>query len=598
MKLSDYVVQFIHQNCGLDTVFLVVGGGNMHLVDSVARNPNMHYVCMQHEQAASIAAEGYARVREGMGFALGTSGPGGSNMLTGLACSWMDSVPVLFITGQVSRRDCTDGKTIRQLGVQQIHILPIVQPVTKYAVFVDDPAQIRFHLEKAVSLAKEGRPGPVWLDIPQDVQMSEIDPENLVGFIPEKKTPKEVAWRNQISEVVRLLENAERPVLIVGNGVRLSGAKKELDQVISKLRFPLITTWNAIDLVEEDHPLYVGRSGVFGQYGANFAVANADLILSVGSRLDTRQTGTRRNSFARGAKKIAVDISEFELKKGLLDLDVAICADARQFLTALNDHLGKFKGKNAGEWQKRCQDWKKQYPVTLPEYHQQNGAVNSYVFVESLCRLLDQEDVVVTDMGTSLSCTMQTFKVKKGQRLFTNTGFAPMGYGLPGAIGAWFGTKKKRLICLSGDGGLQMNIQEFQTLFHYKIPLKLFILNNREYVTIKHTQTAYFQGRYVASEPNSGYSAPDFEKVARAYGLETDCIRNHGELETKIKAILSKEGSVVCDVRLPSDQPLLPILLQHRRSDGTIVTDPIERLSPYLPEEEFRKNMIVPPLED
>ncbi len=599
MKLSDYIIQFLNQKCGIDTTFLVVGGANLHLVKSIAKNKKMQIVCTQHEQAASFAAEGYARVKEKMGFALGTSGPGGTNMLTGLCCAWMDSIPVFFISGQVSRSQCTDGTTIRQLGVQQINILPMVESVTKYAAFVDDPTKIRYHLEKAVYFANEGRPGPVWLDIPQDIQMSQIDPATLVGFsAPPQSKEKNNGWISQMEEILNLLKNSKRPILIVGNGVRLAGARQDLDLLIKKLEFPIITTWNAIDLIPSDHPLFVGRSGVFGQYGANFAVANADLILSLGSRLDTRQTGTRKNSFARDAKKIVVDINESELNKGLIQIDLKICADAKEFLSTLNQKLKDYKSQPMSDWKQRCQDWKKRYPVTVPDYYKEKDGVNSYVFIEKLCDQLKEEDIVVTDMGTSLSCTMQTFRIKKGQKLFTNMGFAPMGFGLPAAIGAYFASKKDQLICISGDGGLQMNIQEFQTLVYYKIPIKLFIFNNREYVTIKHTQKAYFQGEFVGSDPTGGYSSPEFTKVAQAYGLEIEQIKNQRELETKISSVLSKKGPVICEVHLPSNQSLIPILLQHMGHDGIPVTDPIERLSPYLPEEEFIKNMIVPPLAD
>lgn len=598
MKLSDYVIQYIADTLGIKHVFLVVGGANMHLVDSIARQPKIKYICVQHEQAGSIAAEAYARVTGNMGFNLSTSGPGSTNTLTGLCCAWMDSTPVLFISGQVSRKDYTDGKTIRQLGVQQINIIDMVRPVTKYVVFVDDPNLIRYHLEKAAYLSRAERPGPVWLDIPQDVQMAEIDPESLVGFTPEDNSENLKEWVPRLQEIVQKLENALRPILIIGNGVRLAHAEKELEELIEKLKFPVITTWNAIDLIHTDHPLYVGRSGVFGQYGANFAVANSDMILSLGSRLDSRQTGTNRGTFAREATKIVVDIHSHELKKELIDIDVPICADVKDFLKKLKKILNDFKGKKIEGWVNQCQDWKKKYSTVLPEYFQQNSCVNSYVFIDVLCDELEANDIVITDMGTSLSCTMQTFKVKKGQRLFTNTGFAPMGYGLPAAIGAWFASGGKRIICITGDGGLQMNIQEFQTLVHYKIPLKIFILNNKEYVTIKHTQDAYFQSRYVASEPISGYSAPSFSNVAKAYGLDSEVISNHSELKDKLKKVLSKPGCTVCEVMMPRSQPLIPILLQHRRSDGTIVTDPIERLSPYLSEQEFLQNMIVKPLEN
>lgn len=598
MKLSDYVIDYLEEVLNIHHVFMVVGGANMHLVDSMARSAKVKYVCVQHEQAASMAAEGYARVRNGVGAAIVTSGPGGTNAVTGLCCAWMDSTPCIFISGQSSTGDCTDGKTIRQLGVQQINIVDIVKSVSKYSALVTDPKTIRYHLDKASYLAQEGRPGPVWLDIPQNVQMANVEPAALEPWIPQEMQRPKDAFIEKLPEIVDLLKKAKRPILIVGNGVRLAKAESLLWALIEKLKFPIITTWNGLDLVPEDYPLYIGRSGVFGQQGANFAVANADLILSLGSRLDTRQTGTNRKTMARAAKKIVVDVSIYELEKGLVDIDIPVCADAKVFLERLNLELGGFKGEDIDPWLQRCQDWKSKYPCTLPKYFEEKDYVNSYVFVDVLCEELGDRDLIVTDMGTSLSCTHQAFKVRKGQRLFTNTGFAPMGYGLPAAIGAWFGSGKDRVICIHGDGGLQMNIQEFQTLVYYRIPLKLFLMNNREYVTIKHTQNAYFEGRIVGADPSSGYSVPDFVQVAGAYGLNTEVIHNHDELRAKIKAILTKPGCVVCDVRMCPNQPLMPILLQHRRSDGAIVTDPIERLSPYLPEKEFRENMIVTPLED
>lgn len=595
MKLSDYVIDYLADVIGVRHVFLIVGGANLHLADSIARHPRMELVAMQHEQAVAMAAEAYARGRNGLGVALVTSGPGGTNAITGVSGAWMDSTPCLFISGQVSTWDYVDGRTIRQLGVQQINIVDLVRPVTKYVALVDRPEAIRQHLDRSVHCATEGRPGPVWLDIPQNVQMAQIDP---IALAPEARAPAPEAAIDALPRIVARLHAARRPVLIVGNGVRLAKGQQLLDTLIDRLGFPIITTWAALDLVADDHPLYVGRSGVFGQYGANFAVANADLVLSIGSRLDTRQTGTRRGTFARAATKIVVDVSKYELEKRLIEIDHAVCADAAAFMRQLLEATRGFRGADITDWVARCAEWKRRYPRTPPQYFDQQGSVNSYVFVDTLCDELSAGDVIVTDMGTSLSCTHQAFKVKRGQRLITNTGLAPMGFGLPAAIGAWYATGPERVVCLSGDGGLQMNIQEFQTLVQYGVPVKLFILNNREYVTIKHTQHAYFEGRIVGSDPASGYSAPDFVRVAEAYGLGTAVIRDHHRLRERIRDVLAQSGPVVCEVQMAADQPLVPILLQRRRANGTTVTDPIERLSPYLPEAEFRQNMIVPPLED
>lgn len=598
MKVSDYVIQYIGSELGIKHLFLIVGGANMHLVDSCAKTSSINYVCVQHEQAAAMAGEAYARISNGMGAVLVTSGPGGTNTVTGLGCAWMDSIPCLFLSGQVSSKDYTDGSTIRQLGVQQINIVEVVKSLTKYAAVVSEPASIKMHLDKAKYFALEGRPGPVWLDIPQNVQMAEIDSATLQGWDPKTREEQPQEVEQHLPSILRLLRQARRPIMIVGNGIRHAQAQVLLEQVIEQVGFPIITTWNGADLIPHDHPLYVGRSGVFGQYGANFAVANADLILSLGSRLDTRQTGTNRGTFARAAKKIAVDISGYELRKGLTNIDIPVQADCKTFLQYLLRALDGFKGESIDAWRARCKGWKEKYSATHPEYFQQQKFVNSYVFVDMLCDELGSHDIVATDMGTSLTCTHQAFKVKRGQRLFTNTGLAPMGYGLPAAIGAWFAGQGKRVVCLHGEGGLQMNIQELQTVAHYKIPLKLFVLENGGYLTIKQTQHAYFGGRIMAADSSSGYTTPETGAIASAYGLKSDVIENHNGMREKIRAILASPGPAVCSVRMAPDQPLVPILLQHRRQDGTIATDPLERLSPYLPEAEFRDNMLIPILED
>ncbi len=598
MKVSDYIIEHLARQRGIREVFTIVGGANMHLVDSIARAKDIRYVCTQHEQAAAMAAIGYSRTRGGLGAALLTSGPGGTNALTGLCCAWTDSVPVLFLSGQVAIRDYTDGRTIRQLGVQQINIVDMVRPAAKYAALVERPDDVRYQLEKACALALEGRPGPVWLDIPQDVQMAEVDPGKLRPFPATELPPRPNGHAGRIPEIVERLKAARRPLVIVGQGARLAGARELLEKTLPALGFPTLTTWNGLDLLGEEHPLYIGRSGVFGQYGANFAVANADLILSLGSRLDTRQTGTRRASFAREAFKIAVDVSAPELAKGLIDIQCPIHADVKDFLEALLPFLFGFQGVEIGGWLARCREWKNRYPVTLPTYAGQKGSVNSYFFVDALSGLMASGDTLVTDMGTSLTCTHQAFKAKAGQIVFSNSGFAPMGFGLPAAIGAWFAAPDRRLVSVHGDGGIQMNIQEFQTVAHYKIPLKIFVLNNREYATIKQTQNAYFGGRIAAADLATGYSAPDFTAVARAYGLAAETISDHDELRSKLRNVLEAPGAVVCDVNMAPGQPLIPILQQRRRRDGTVVTDPIERLSPRLPEEEFQANMIVKPLDD
>lgn len=594
MKLSDYVIQFLARDLGIKHMFMLVGGANAHLADSLAKNKEIKHIPTIQEQGAAMAAEGYARITGNMGAVLVTSGPGSTNTITGLCGAWCDSVPVIFISGQVLSRLYTNGKTIRQLGVQQIHIIEIVKPITKYAVMIRDPKEIKYHLQKAAYLAKNGRPGPVWIDIPTDIQHAEINPRKLKGFSQKKEKIDLAKLRNKILKSLKLLKKAKRPVLIIGQGIRIAKAQKELLILVKKLGFPVITTWNGINLVPENHPLYIGRAGVIGQRGANFAVANSDLILSIGSRMDTRQVGNNPDLYAKRAKKIVVDIDKHELKKGLMNINMPINADAKLFIKELLVQLKSgLKGEDLSNWIERCHQWKKKYPVVLPKYLKQKKGVNSYVFIDALSKQLEEGEIIVTDMGTSLTCTMQTFKIKKDQRLFTSMGFASMGFGLPGTIGAWFGSKfRKRIIGIYGDGGFQMNIQELQTVIYNKIPVKIFLLNNRSYLTIKNTQRYFFNGRITAADPKSGYSTPDFIKIAKAYGLKTEVIANHKDLTKKIRSVVDQPGPILCEVQMIEDQELIPIS-KFKKVGNKYLGGTIEDMYPYLPRKEFRKNMLI-----
>lgn len=595
MKLSDYVFKFI-ADCGTNVVFTVVGGANSHLADSLGKNPNLRFVCTQHEQAAAMAAEGYARASGKIGVALVTSGPGGTNTITGVCGAWCDSVPCIFISGQVPLALTTDGKTIRQLGVQQINIIDIVKSVTKFAVMVERPELIRHYLEEALFKAKNGRPGPVWIDVPTDIQRAKIDPDELAGFSGsscEEKIGMSEDIKKIMPRIMNLLKTAKRPILIAGHGIRIAGAQTEFQELVEKLGFPVVTSWGGIDLIDHGHPLYVGSLGIMGQRGTNFAVANSDLILSIGSRMDTRQVGNDPETFARAAKKIVVDIDGHELKKGLIKMDLPVRADAKLFIESLLANLQKPLA-DIDEWKKKCQNWKNKYPVVLPEYRTLNQGVNSYVFIEALCGQLNDDDMVITDIGTSSSCTMQTFHIKGRQRLFTNSGFAPIGIGLPATIGAWLGRRNLyRVIGIYGDGGFQMNIQELQTVVHYQIPVKIFILNNKSYLTIKHTQEMFFDGHLVGSDPGSGYSAPDFSRVANAYNIPSLVADGQKNLDGIIKKALDTPGPVLCEIMMPTDQPLIPlsVLDKSRNYAGS----PVERMYPFLPEEEFLENMTISP---
>ena len=598
VKLSDYIFSFIAE-LGVREVFAVCGGAAMHLVDSLGMNKHLKYIATHHEQAAAMAAEAYARISGKPGVVLVTSGPGGTNTITGVCGAWIDSIPVIFISGQVTTDTLIGDTGLRQFGIQEVDIAKLVKPITKYAVTVTDPNLIKYHMQKAIYLATNGRPGPVWLDIPLDIQSRLINLNNLIPFNPDEfvQINRQSLLKTQVAECVKLLQGARRPIIIIGYGIRLAKAEKEFQQLIEKLKIPIVSSWTASDLVPTNYEFYVDRSGIFGGRAGNFTVQNADLLLIIGSRMSIPQVGYNYRTFAREARKIMIDIDEIELKKPSLNLDIPINADIKEFINELLIHLEKNKiAFDVKDWIGQCQKWKFKYPVVLPEYKENKGAVNSFYFIDILSEKLGNDAVVVTDMGTSFTCTMQAFKTKAGQRLFTSSGHASMGFGLPGAIGACFANGRKKTICISGDGGLQMNIQELQTLVHYKLPIILFVLNNGGYLTIKLMQQNHF-GRYVGSDASSGLSCPDIIKVANAYGIKAERILNNDELHKKIDNVLAQDGPFVCEIIMPENQPLIPRVSSLKKPDGTIVSKPLEDLYPFLSREEFMENMIVKPIE-
>ncbi|MFA5032618.1 MAG: thiamine pyrophosphate-binding protein [bacterium] len=627
-KLSDFVFNFI-ESIGVKYVFMLPGGGCMHLVDSLGKNRKLKFIANLHEQASAIAADAYSQYTNNIGVALVTTGPGGTNAITGVVASWIDSVPVLIISGQVKRSDLLVGKGVRQMGPQEVDIISLVKPITKYAVTVMKPDEIKFHLEKAFYLAKEGRPGPVWIDIPLDVQGAIIDENKLIGF----KSTKVVGhlssfcleetfgirlrrsgdlsvkdFTQKTTETIRLLNQSERPVILVGNGVRLANGIEEFRKLINILQIPVLTTWRALDILPEDNDLYIGRPGSIGQRGANFAQQNADLIICIGARLDVGQIAFSYNNFARGAKKVIVDIDKNEINKVTTKIDIAFNIDAGIFLNALIKQSNKIK-IDTSKWLKRCQNWKKKYPVVLSEYMEhpstsggaskkEKGYVNTYALVETLSKLLTNNDVIIP--GSSGSCseiTLQAFKVKKGQRVFNSPGLGAMGFGLPASIGACIASGKKRTICLIGDGGLQHNIQELELLKRYQLPIKLFVLNNNAYASIRTTQNRYFNGNLVACDPSSGLTLPDTIKISNAYGLKTFKINNQDKMEEKINTMLNYDGPVICEVIVNPDFLTQPKISSEIKSNGKIVSKPMEDLWPFLNRKEFKANMIVKPIE-
>ena len=598
VKLSDYIFSFIAE-LGVREVFAVCGGAAMHLVDSLGMNKHLKYIATHHEQAAAMAAEAYARISGKPGVVLVTSGPGGTNTITGVCGAWIDSIPTIFVSGQVTSDTLIGDTGLRQFGVQEANITELVQPITKYAVTVTDATQIKYHLQKALYLATTGRPGPVWLDIPLDIQGKLINPSVLDPFIPEdiEHVDTKHLLKLQVVECIELIKKAKRPVLMSGYGIRLAEGEKEFVTLAERLKIPVVSSWTTSDLIHTSHELYVGRSGIMGDRAGNFTVQNADVLLIIGSRMSIPQVGYNYKTFAREAKKIMVDIDDVELKKPSLTPNLPIKADAKEFIMEMLSKLEEEKITfDVRDWIKSCQHWKARYPVTLPEYKEIKDGVNSFYFIDILSEKLGNDAVVVTDMGTSFTCTMQAFKTKAGQRLFTSSGHASMGFGLPGAIGACFAHGRKKTICISGDGGLQMNIQELQTLVHYKLPIILFVLNNGGYLTIKLMQQNHF-GRYVGSDASSGLSCPDIIKIAHAYGIKAERIANHDALRARIDYILSEPGPFICEIVMPEDQPLIPRVSSLKKPDGTIISKPLEDMYPFLSREEFMGNMIVKPIE-
>ncbi|HOO36934.1 MAG TPA: thiamine pyrophosphate-binding protein [Deltaproteobacteria bacterium] len=594
MKLSDYVLKFI-ATTGVKHIFMLSGGGAMHLVDSAGRNRDLTYICNLHEQACAIAAEAYGQYTNNLGVALVTTGPGGTNTITGVAGAWLDSTPMLIISGQVKRPDMVGDRGVRQMGFQEIDIISIVRPITKYAVTVLEPSSIRYHLEKAVYLARHGRPGPVWVDIPLDVQAAEVDEHDLLGFDDGEMTPtsRDEHLAEKVHSAIELLNQAERPVILAGNGIRLARAQDDFQQLIGTLGIPVLTTWKAADFLPDDHPLNVGRPGAVGQRGANFTQQNADWILVIGARLDLGQTAYTHENFAPHAHKIMVDIDSAEIIKMRMKIHVPIIADAGDFIRELNKKLSQTTLRDHASWVKQCKKWQKRYPVVLPEYWHDTGFVNDYVLIDVLSDELSGKDLLVP--GSSGACserTMQAVRAKAGLRIFNTQGLGSMGFGISAAIGGCIASGQRRTVSIEGDGGFIMNIQELETVKRLNLPIKFFVLNNGGYVSIQTTQKNYFAGHYVGSSAASGLTLPDIQSVARSFGLATTCLKNHDDIREKIRDILQTPVPVVCEVMVSSDQVTAPRVASRQRKDGGMETIPMEDLWPFLDRQELKSNMV------
>lgn len=597
MLLSDFVIDFIARK-GVKHVFMVSGGGGMYLIDSLGRRKDVEYICNHHEQASAMAAEGYQRITGNIGAALVTTGPAGTNAITGLMCAWNDSIPLLMLSGQANSRRLIGDTGLRQKGVHEADITKIVESVTKYAVTVKDPAEIRYHMEKAFYLAKAGRPGPVWVDIPLDVQSANINPAKLKKFVPEDEGFNEIKFTaEQVGRVAKLLVAAKRPMVLAGHGIILSGAVKEFLQFVEKYQIPVVTSKNAFDIIPDSDNMLAGRIGINGQRAGNFAVQNSDLILTIGCRLAYPTIGYETELFGRGAKKIIIDIDKVQMLHGNIKADMKVRADAKRFISALNA-LAPKNGlvKQRAQWLGKCRYWRKLFPVITGDIPPAKKYVNSYYFFDALSGHMKKGDVLVTDQGATFYSYTVAFKNKRGQHAFTNGGFSPMGYGLPAAIGACFAHGRKPVVCVHGEGGLEMNIQELQTIKHYKLPIKLFVFNNNGYLSIKHTQNAYFNGRLVGCDPSSGVSCVDISRQAAAYDLPYYKAENHSSLDEVFKKSLALKGPAVIEVIMDPLQPFLPKVASARKSNGQMVSKPLEDMYPFLPREQFYSEMIVKPV--
>ena len=589
MKLSDYVIEKLSET-GVRDVFLLSGGGCMHLVESLGNNKEINFVANLHEQACAVAADAYGQFTNELGVALVTTGPGGTNAITGVAASWLDSTPVLVLSGQVKTSDITGDRGVRQTGFQEIGIVPMVSGITKYAVTVTDPSRIRYVMERALHEARNGRPGPVWVDIPLDIQAVDVIPDQLEGFLAPLETQGEPTPA-QISQVLNMINESKRPVVLVGNGVRLSKAEKLLLTVLDKLQIPVLTTWKAADLVPDEHLLFVGRPGSIGQRGANFTQQKSDLILVLGARLDAGQTAYNLNNFAPHARKIIVDIDSSELNKFDYQDALLINCSAHNFLEELYSLLLTEKLKTFESWLLQSQEIHTRYPVYDGRESIFPGFVNQYYLIELLSFLCDGKDVFVP--GSSGACSeisMQATKLKFGQRMLNSEGLGPMGFGIPAAIGASIASRR-RIITIDGDGGFQMNTQELEVIRRLNLSVKIFVLNNNGYGSIRNSQRNYFDSHFVASDPSSGLTLPSVTRIAEAYNIPSIRVDDDKMLAESINWAFNNEGPTIVEVMVSPDQQTMPRTQSYQNEQGIMVTRPMEDLWPFLDRDEFERNL-------
>jgi len=597
IRVTDYIANCIY-NQGVSHVFMVTGGGLMFLSDDVALHTKLKAVCTHHEQAAAMAAVSYAKYNENIGACYLTTGCGGTNAITGLLNGWQDSIPCLFISGQSKRKETirNSGLPLRQFGVQEADIISVVQSLTKYATMVNDPERIAYHLDKAIFLARSGRPGPVWLDIPLDVQGAMINTDSLIRFEAEERISSQQSSIDNadMKEILKMIEDANRPIIVAGQGIRLGKAIREFQETVDRFQIPVVSSSLGIDLLASNDPLFIGRIGNKGDRPGNMAVQNSDLVISIGCRLSVSSTGHEYHNFAREAKIVVIDIDPIEHKKNTVRIDMLIRMDVRSFLQKLNNAKTTVTHK---PWIEKCGSWKKKYPVCLPVYKDDSNGINLYYFVDCLSKALKKDSVVISDAGSAFYVTTQAIQLEKGQRLITTGGQAEMGYTLPATIGVCFAKNKGQVIGITGDGSFQTNIQELQTIVHHNLPIKIFVWNNDGYLSIRATQRKFFDSRFIGTDNTSGVSFPNLKKISAAYGIKYLRIDKAKGLTGQIQAILNEPDAAICEVICIRDQLIVPTVSSIRRDDGTMVSKPLEDMYPFLNREEFKEEMIVKPLE-
>ena len=603
-RLADYVADFMIAH-GVTDCFSVVGGGAMHLNDALGHQEELRVTYNHHEQACAMAAEAYARIDNKIALVCVTTGPGGTNALTGVVGGWLDSIPMFIVSGQV-RYDTTaryamqytDGLALRAVGDQEYDIVNAVQHMTKYAAMLEEPSQIKYILEKAWYLANTGRPGPVWIDIPVNFQGIYVEVDDLVGYEGEDTQLPQPVELKVVQEVIEKLKNAKRPVLHAGYGVRLSKGYDAFRRMIEKLNIPIVTYWNAVDLIEDNHPLYCGRAGNMGDRPGNWAIQNADVILVIGSRISIRQVGYNWKTWARAAEVIMVDIDQAELKKPTLHVEMPIWADAKNFMETCLDILKEVdKVHSWDQWNEDCKMWKEKYPVVSPsQWEGKSDSVNVYAFVRYLSGSLPENSLTAVSNGACCVVGNQAYVIKKGSRMANNSAIASMGYGLPAAIGTCIAGGNRDTICLEGDGSIMMNLQELQTILTNKLPIRIFLINNNGYHSIRQTQNNLFkENTKIGIGPESqDLSFPDYKKIAEAFGYSYYSAKNNIEMKNVIDEILATEGPMFCEIFTDSDQVWEPKSSTKKLEDGTLVSPPLEDLAPFLPQKELENIMYIP----